>query len=264
MTALFDHHIHSDRSDGRVSLEGRARSVAVRPHGVSDHFPWDERMRTDDDVLRYLDDAARLGLRVGIEYDLGVAPALRPSTRDALHYVIGALHQLDVDGLRVNFNEAGAYLKGLRGTGPFGERERFADAALRARILEGTLEAVRQGIEEVGIDILGHPTFTPAIALGDPEEVLPAEWQERLIDLCVRGRVGIELNEAYGVPHRAFLVRARERGAIFSVGSDTHGELGPLDRTEAMIGDARLPRERFLAGERIRAGQAGRSTARSS
>jgi len=83
---LFDHHIHSTRSDGTVSLEDRAKSGAARPHGVSDHYPWPTGMRSDSDVLRYLDDAARLGLRVGIEYDLGVAPPLPRSTHDALDY----------------------------------------------------------------------------------------------------------------------------------------------------------------------------------
>ena len=247
---LFDHHIHSDRSDGRVSLEGRAASVAVRPHGVSDHFPWGERMRTDDDVLRYLDDAARLGLRVGLEYDLGVAPPLRASTRDALHYVIGGLHQLEVDGVWLRFDEAGAYLKGRRGTGPFADAARFADPAYRARILERTLEAVREAADQVGIDILGHPTFSPLATLGPPEEVFPVEWQERLIDVCLRARIAVEVNESYGVPHRELLVRARDRGALFSVGTDTHGELGPLDRTEAMIREAGLPAARFLDGTR--------------
>ena len=94
---LFDHHIHTERSDGTVSLAERASTVSVRPHGVSDHFPWPGKMRDDDDVLRYLDDAARLGLRVGLEYDLGVAPPLRATTRASLHYMIGALHQLEVD-----------------------------------------------------------------------------------------------------------------------------------------------------------------------
>jgi histidinol phosphatase-like PHP family hydrolase len=209
-------------------------------------------MRDDDDVLRYLDDAARLGLRVGIEYDLGVAPPLRPSTRAALHYTIGAVHQVHLDGVRVGFEEAGAFLKGQRGSSPFGEAARFSDPALQRRILERTLALVRQGIEEVGIDIVGHPTFSPLAALGDPEQSFPAEWQERLIEMCVNGRVAIEVNESYRVPHRAFLVRAREHGALFSVGTDAHGEIGPLDRTEAMIRDAALPEGRFLRGERIR------------
>jgi len=51
---LFDHHIHSTRSDGTVSLEDRAKSVVVRPHGLSDHYPWPTGMHRDDDVLHYI------------------------------------------------------------------------------------------------------------------------------------------------------------------------------------------------------------------
>jgi histidinol phosphatase-like PHP family hydrolase len=247
---LFDHHIHSERSDGTVSLAERATTVAVRPHGVSDHFPWPGKMRDDDDVLRYVDDAARLGLRVGLEYDIGVAPPLRATTRAALHYMIGAIHQLEVDGVRIPFDEAGAFLKGKLAS--FSERERFGDGALARRIRERMLEAVRESLERDGIDILGHGTMSPLAALGDPERVYPAEWQEQLIQLCLDADVAIEVNEAYGVPHRQFLERARRMGARFSVGSDTHGSLAPLDKTAAMIEAAVLPHERFLAGERMR------------
>lgn len=247
---LFDHHIHTERSDGTVSLAERASTVSVRPHGVSDHFPWPGKMRDDDDVLRYLDDAARLGLRVGLEYDLGVAPPLRATTRASLHYVIGALHQLDVDGVRIPFDEAGAFLK--RKIPSFMDRERFGDSTLARRIRERMLEVVRAGFERDGIDILGHGTMSPLAALGAPERDYPAEWQEQLIQLCIDADVAIEVNEAYGVPHREFLERAKRMGARFSVGSDTHGPLAPLDKTAAMILAASLPHERFLAGERVR------------
>jgi len=248
---LFDHHIHTERSDGTVSLAERANTVAVRPHGVSDHFPWPGKMRNDDDVLRYLDDAARLGLRVGLEYDLGVAPPLRASTRAALHYMIGALHQIEVDGVRIPFDEAGAFLKGKLAS--FSERERFSDGALARRIRERMLEVVRESFARDGIDILGHGTMSPLAALGDPERAYPGEWQEQLIQLCLDADVAIEVNEAYGVPHQEFLQRARRMGARFSVGSDTHGLLAPLDKTGAMIEAASLPVDRFLAGERVRA-----------
>ena len=128
-----------------------------------------------------------------------------------------------------------------------------------AREVNHTAEQLlRQGIEEVGIDIVGHPTFLPLTALGEPEDVLPVEWQERFIEMCVKGRVAIEINESYRVPHREFLVRARERGALFSVGSDTHGAIAPLERTEAMIREAGLDRDAFLSGSRVRAAPAGR------
>jgi histidinol phosphatase-like PHP family hydrolase len=260
---LFDHHIHSNRSDGRVSLEDRAKSVAIRPHGVSDHYPYPGSMQDDDDILRYLDDASRLGLQVGIEYDLGVAPPLLSSTHKALDYVIGSVHQVVVGG-RIDYSPAGYFLKGRGGTS-FGDAQRFADPELQRRILEQHFELVRVGVLHRGIDIVGHPTFSPLAALGDPEAAYPIDWQERLIALCVENGVALEINEAYGVPHRAFLVRAHLRGARFSVGSDTHFELLPLDKTEAMIAAAGIAadeRGRFLDGTRVR--QEGVSRASSS
>ena len=201
-------------------------------------------------MLRYVDDAAKLGLRVGLEYDLGVAPELRPSTRDALQYLIGALHQVEVKGEWIRFDPAGAFLK--RQTTSFADAARFGDPLLQARIRERTLEVVRDGIARIGIDILGHATMSPLGALADPEAAYPAEWQERLIGLCVEAGVAIEVNEAYGVPHREFLERAHRLGARFSVGSDTHFDLRPLDKTMTMIRAAGLEEDRFLSGSGVR------------
>jgi histidinol phosphatase-like PHP family hydrolase len=256
----FDHHIHSTRSDGTVTLEERAKSVAARPHGISDHYPWRTGMQKDGDVLRYIDDAARLGLRVGIEYDLGVAPKLPRSTHDALDYVIGSVHEVKIDGKRVGYDAAGAHLKG-RTPPPYAEAAKFADPELQRHVLEANLALVREGILETGIDILGHPTMSPLSALGDPEAGYPVEWQERLIALCVEHGVAFEINETYRVPHQAFLGRAYARGARFAVGSDSHFALVPLDRTEAMIREAGIGAARFLDGRRT---QEGVSTAASS
>ena len=245
---LFDHHIHSDRSDGTVSLADRAKSVAIRPHGVSDHYPWRDKLKDEEDLKRYIDDASRLGLRVGVEYDLGVAPPLSRATHDALDYVIGAVHQVELHGEWIRYDDAGAYVK--RRTARFEQADRFRDPDLRSRILERTIEVVSLGIERDRIDILGHPTFSVLQALDEPERVFPEEWQERLIAMCVAAGIAIEINESYGVPHREFLVRAARHGATFSVGSDTHFALAPLDRTAQMIEAAALPHERFLAGAR--------------
>jgi histidinol phosphatase-like PHP family hydrolase len=249
VSALFDHHVHSDRSDGTVSLADRAKSVALRPHGVSDHYPWRDKLPNEDAVKHYIDEASRLGLRVGLEYDLGVAPPLGAGTRESLHYMIGAIHQIELDGTFIRYDDAGAFVKGRIKS--WKERERFADPKLQKRILERTLEVVAEGIDRDRIDILGHPTFSALQALGDPERVYPEEWQERLIDLCVKGRIAIEINESYGVPHREFLMRAAHAGALFSVGTDTHFEIKPLDKTDAMIAGAALDRSRFLHGARL-------------
>ena len=249
--SLFDHHVHTDRSDGTKTLADRAKSTRIRPHGVSDHFPWPRGMQSDDDVLRYVEDASRLGLRVGLEYDLGVAPELRAKTREALDYLIGSVHQVDVvPGEWISYDEAGAFLKGRITS--FIEAKRFLDPALQQRILERTLEIVRVGVERDRIDILGHGTMGPLAALGDPEAAYPAEWQERLIGLCVDTGVAIEVNECYGVPHRAFLERAHRLGARFSVGTDSHFTIRPIDKTMEMIRAAALPEGRFLDGTRVR------------
>lgn len=248
---LFDHHVHTDRSDGTKTLADRAQSTRIRPHGVSDHFPWPRGMQSDDDVLRYVDDASRLGLRVGLEYDLGVAPELRATTREALDYLIGSVHQVDVvPGEWISYDEAGAFLKGRITS--FTEAKRFLDPSLQQRILDRTLEIVRVGVERDRIDILGHGTMGPLAALGPPETVYPAEWQERLIRLCVAAGVAIEVNECYGVPHRAFLERAHRLGARFSVGTDSHFTIRPIDKTMEMIRAAALPEGRFLDGTRVR------------
>src|SRR5207245_8165655 len=116
------------------------------------------------------------------------------------------------------------------------------------------LALVREGILETGIDIVGHPTMSPLAALGDPDAAYPLEWQEQLIALCVEHGVALEINEAYGLPHRAFLERAHARGARFAVGSDTHFELLALARTDAMIREAGVGDAPFLDGRRVAAG----------
>lgn len=236
MSAPFDHHVHSVVSgDSEVPLEDRARTAQVpeRPHGISDHFP-SPHLRDDDEVLRYVERARALGLRVALEYSLGEAPSLRPSTRDALDYLVGGLHQVRVGGVEVSFDDAGAYLKGrLRAF-------QVPRTELATSLLEGILRVVAAACEEVRLDILGHPTLSPLAAFPDPETAYPAEWQDRLFALCVRHGVALEVNESYRLPHPGFLRRARAAGATFSVGSDSHGPLLPLTFTEKAIGDAEL------------------------
>lgn len=236
--APFDFHVHSVVSgDSEVPLEDRARSAReVRPHGISDHYP-STHLKSDDDVLRYVERARALGLRVALEYDVGVASPLRPATRDELDYLVVGLHQVWASGEEIRYDDAGAYLKGH--VPSFGARERFAgDPTLCAALLEEVLTALRASFEKDRADILAHPTFSPLLACFSPDEAYPAEWQDRLIELCVAHGVAIEVNEAYRVPHAGFLARARVAGATFSVGSDSHGPLLSLDYTERAIAQA--------------------------
>lgn len=235
MSFPFDHHVHAVLSgDSVVPLEERARTAGgARPHGISEHFP-STHLHDDDDVLRYVDRARRLGLRVALEYDLGIAPPLRPSTRDALDYMVGGLHQVTVRGRQISYDDAGAYLK--RRVQAYASARLFTgDDDLSRDVLETILAVLAASFEVDRIDILAHPTFSPIAALGEAEASYPAEWQERLIALCVKAAVAIEVNESYRVPHPAFVARAKACGARFSVGSDSHEELLPLDYTMTLV-----------------------------
>lgn len=233
----FDHHVHSVVSgDSTVSLEERTRTAkGPRPHGVSDHFP-SPHLRDDDDVLRHVERAKVLGLRVALEYDIGVAPPLRPSTREALDYLVGGVHQLTIGGGVLSYDAAGAFVKGKESL--FTERSAFEDGELQRVIREEILRILRSSFERDRVDVLAHPTFSPLAALGDPETYYPLDWQWRLIELCGRHRVAIEVNESYRLPHALLLRRARDAGLTFAVGSDSHAELLELDFTRAVLADA--------------------------
>lgn len=236
---LFDHHIHCVLSgDSPVPLEERARTARdpARPHGISDHFP-SPHLKTDDDVLRYVERARALGLRVALEYDIGVAPPLRPSARDALDYLVGGVHQVVVEGRMVSYDDAGAYLK--RQAPAFADRERFREEPFRRALLAAVLDVLRASFERDRVDILAHPTFSPLAALddADADAGYPAEWQDELIALCLRYGVAVEVNESYRLPRARFLRRARAAGVRFAVGSDSHYELLPLTFTKAVIGE---------------------------
>lgn len=265
--SFFDHHVHAVLSgDSPVPLEERARTARdpARPHGISEHFP-SPHLKTDGDVLRYVERAMALGLRVALEYDIGVAPPLRPSTRDALDYLVGGVHQVVVEGRMLSYDEAGAYLKARAASSPpavrrdsaapvyddagpylkrqsaaYAERERFREAPLRRALLAAILEALRASFERDRVDVLAHPTFSPLATLddGDAEAGYPAEWQDELIALCLRHGVALEVNESYRLPRASFLRRARAAGARFAVGSDSHHELVPLTFTEGVIAEA--------------------------
>lgn len=253
----FDHHVHAVLSgDSVVPLEERARTArGERPHGISEHYP-STHLRRDDDVLRYIDEAKRLGLAVALEYDIGVAPALRSSTRDALDYLIGGVHQVEVGGHLVSYEAAGDYLK--RRAAAYADAHLFErDASLASLVLQAIVASLEASFERDRIDVLAHPTLSPLAAIGDPQSTYPREWQDRVIALCVRYGVAIEVNETYRVPHRAFLERAKAAGAKFAVGSDSHGELLPLTFTLALISQAGI-------SERVRGQLVSGSSATSS
>jgi histidinol phosphatase-like PHP family hydrolase len=75
------------------------------------------------------------------------------------------------------------------------------------------------------IRIVAHPTLlAPALLDLDPE---PEAWwteerEDRFIEAAVAAGVAIEISNRYRLPHDRLLTKAREAGALFSLGSDAH------------------------------------------
>jgi histidinol phosphatase-like PHP family hydrolase len=106
------------------------------------------------------------------------------------------------------------------------------------------------------IQIAAHSTLLPA-ALLKLEPDLHAWWTEeredRFIEAAVAGGVAIEISNRYRLPHHRLLIKAREAGARFSLGSDGH-HLHQIARLEWAVEAARAAgigdRHLFEAGRR--------------
>lgn len=87
---------------------------------------------------------------------------------------------------------------------------------------------VRNLCELVGampIEIVAHPTFMPE-AFFEIENDVHAWWTEeredRFVEAVVASGVALEISNRYRLPHDRLLLKAREAGARFSLGSDGH------------------------------------------
>jgi histidinol phosphatase-like PHP family hydrolase len=123
-------------------------------------------------------------------------------------------------------------------------------------VMELIVDTLCGMVSGMPISIAAHSTLLPPALLTIDPNVL-AWWTEereaRFIDAAIRGRVAIEISNRYRLPHARFLVRAREAGARFTLGSDGHqaDQVARLDwaveaATRAGIGDEDLftPRRR--------------------
>jgi histidinol phosphatase-like PHP family hydrolase len=177
---------------------------------------------------------------------------------DAFEYVIASMHGLRVpEGVVLSARylnyRAGLYPVYRPSVARY-DRRGYFDAWLRA--LEATLRCWP-------VTILGHVCLLPELANGagtfvvddDPQPDAEAvDWLDATIDLCLRHDVAIELNSKSRVPHAAFVARALERGARFSLGSDAHQRrrAGDLSYGQWLAERLGIPPNRLLGVADIR------------
>lgn len=228
MSYLDCHNHTAEWSDGRQSIEqilGRAKEEGVRV-GLSDHAGLGDYLNSNDRLLAYADFLSQYPVARGLEMDLGRGFMVEDSARKKFDYMIGSVHGIVLNGLRIGFGPLIKFLKG--GLPDYDPNHQIKDWEL---FFKTHLEVLRKEFSEQDYSILGHCTMLPAMALGKPEESFPEWWEEELINLLLMHNVAMEMSNRWLTPYDRLMERAVRAGVTFSVGSDGHSPERTCDLT---------------------------------
>jgi histidinol phosphatase-like PHP family hydrolase len=120
-------------------------------------------------------------------------------------------------GGRQSFSHLLDWVKGKRPD--WDPRSQFGDVEAFFR---RHLEVLRKGFELQPFDILGHGSLLPPLALGDPETVYPAWWEDGLVDFLHASGVAMEISNRWRQPYPRLMRKAVAAGLRFAAGSDGH------------------------------------------
>jgi histidinol phosphatase-like PHP family hydrolase len=219
MNYLDCHNHTAEWSDGRQSIEQilqRAKEEGVRV-GLSDHTGLGDYLNSNDRLLAYADFLGQYPVARGLEMDLGRSFELAPETRKKFDYMIGSVHGLEINGVRLGFSPLIKFLKG--GLPDYNPSQQIKDWDL---FFKTHLEVLTREFASQQYSILGHCTMLPALALGKPEEVFPEWWEEKLINSLLLYNVAMEISNRWLTPYERLMKKTVDAGVTFSVGSDGH------------------------------------------
>lgn len=234
-----DLHCHTTMSDGRLTLEEvaeAARSKGVQV-GIADHVSTRNpamMIATEAEVRDYLAKLEGAPVFRSAEFcwcdDLW--RTLPAEVMERFDYRIGSNHGFWLpDG-----STASPWLEKL--SAPW-DRE-------PQRLMEIMVDNLCELVRVMPIHIAAHSTFMPA-AFTALERDVHAWWtderEDRFVDALREGGVAMEISNRYRLPHDRLLVKAREAGVRFSLGSDGHSakqvaELGWAAETARRVGIA--------------------------
>jgi len=217
---LLDCHNHTaEWSDGRQSIEQvieKAKSEGVRV-GLSDHAGLGEYLNSNDRLLAYADFLTQYPVARGLEMDLGRSFIVQPQTREKFDYMIGSVHGMEVEGIRMSFGHLISWTKGeMPNYNPMLQMKSI-DVFFKTHLALLEKEYTAQKY-----DILGHPTMLPPLALGKPEDVFPEWWEDKFLALLLKNGVALEISNRWKTPYDRLMKKAVEAGVKLSVGSDGH------------------------------------------
>src|ERR1700677_1378791 len=213
--ALLDCHNHTaEWSDGRQSIEQvleKSRIEKVRV-GLSDHAGLGEYLNSNDRLLAYADFLTQYPVARGLEMDLGRSFIVQPQTREKFDYMIGSVHGMEVEGVRLSFSHLINWTKGLMPNYNPLPQIKSLDVFFKTH-----LELLEKEYSAQKYDILGHPTMLPPLALGKPEDVFPERWEDQFLAMLLKNGVALEISNRWKTPYDRLMKKAIEAGVKLSV-----------------------------------------------
>lgn len=212
-----DLHVHTTMSDGDLPIEevvALAASLGVRV-GIADHVSSRNRrlfVADRERLKRYLAATAAVDAFRSAElcwtnpFSMDVAGELA----EQLDYLVGSNHGFALaEGVEIS-----------PWTAELPRGWEVHSGEIMDRIVDNLCELVRT----MPIAIVAHSTLLPPALLKlEPAEAWWSEArEERFVEAVVESGVAMEISNRYQLPHDRLLVRAREAGAHFSLGSDGH------------------------------------------
>ncbi len=216
----LDLHVHTTMSDGELSLRAVAELAASRgvTVGIADHV-------STRNPERFVSTLARMEEYVGA---LEEAPVLRSAEFcwcDGLYRTIPdeLMRRLDY---RIGSNHGFALPDGTWGS-PWWETLPSRWETRPQEVMEAMVANLCDLVRSMPVEIVAHPTFMPEAFLA-LEDDLEAWWtgerEDRFVEAAVESGVALEISNRYRLPHDRLLVKAKQAGARFSLGSDGHRE----------------------------------------
>lgn len=214
---FYDLHTHTTFSDGDATVEYLLKTAKEKGYGLgfSDHI-FAGGNDTIEKIENYLDTVKNTDAFVGVEANIGEEYHLPDRLENKLDYVIASIHSLEDRDERLIFSSYFCYRSGSADSyTPNYHIERSEE------YMENMFKAIEWTMRTQRIDILGHATVNPIYeAMGDTS--FRRDWDKAVIDLCLKYHVTVEISNLWKEPHEEFLKLAKERGAMFSMGSDCH------------------------------------------
>jgi histidinol phosphatase-like PHP family hydrolase len=213
-----DLHVHTTMSDGAVPLEEVVRIAAERGVrvGIADHVSTrnpSHFVATQQQLLSYLEAIEAQPVFVAAEFCWcdPLSTALPSEIMDRFDYRIGSNHGF-------------ALPDGSWGS-PWWTTLPEPWHARPQELMDALVSNLCDLVTAMPIEIVAHSTFMPP-ALLKLEHDVHAWWTEereaRFVEAVVASGVALEVSNRYRLPHDRLLTKARQAGALFSLGSDGH------------------------------------------